>query len=208
MDKKDFLKKTFYTLTIIATACILWAMISACNSGYTAKPVGYYKISFPEKKYVVFDQPGYPYSFEYPAYGRIVKDSTFFKEATENPWWINVDFPQFAGRIYVSYKEIGKYNFDTLIQQTFLLTGKHTSKANSIEDTLISTKNNIHGIFFTVGGDVATNNQFFLTDSVKHFLRGAMYFDTTPNADSLGIVNAFLLEDMKHLVNTFRWKKQ
>lgn len=201
------MKRPFNTITLFTTIVALWAAAASCNSNYTAKPVGYYKINFPEKKYVLFDQPGYPYSFEYPVYGRIVKDTTFFDEATENPWWINVDFPQFAGRIYVSYKEIGKYNFDTLIQQTFMLTGKHTSRANSIEDTLIATKNNIHGVFFTVGGDVATNNQFFLTDSVKHFLRGALYFDTTPNADSLGIVNSFLLEDMKHLVNTFKWKK-
>lgn len=193
--------------TVLFVFCCAVGLI-ACNSNYTAKPAGYYKIDFPEKKYVLFDQPGYPYSFEYPVYARIVKDSTFFKETTENPWWINVDFPQFSGRIYVSYKEIGKYKFDTLIAQTFMLTGKHTSRASSIEDTLISTANGVHGVFFTVGGDVATNNQFFLTDTVKHFLRGALYFDTTPNEDSLGIVNAFLLQDMKHLVNTFKWKKQ
>jgi gliding motility-associated lipoprotein GldD len=192
--------------TIIGMACFLYLIASSCNSTYTAKPQGYYKINFPAKKYQVFDQPGYPYSFEYPDYAKVVKDSTFFGDATENPWWINIDFPQFAGRIYVSYKEIGKYNIDTLIKQTFDLTGKHTSKAYSIEDTLIATPNNIHGVFFTVGGDVATANQFFLTDSTKHFLRGALYFDATPNADSLGIVNQFLLEDMKHLINTFKWR--
>lgn len=207
MDKASILKKNYFVLATCAVVFGLWTMVTACNSGYTPKPAGYYKISFPEKKYVLFDQPGYPYSFEYPVYGKVVKDSTFFQEDTENPWWINVDFPQFAGRIYVSYKEIGKYNLDTLIRQTFMLTGKHTSKASGIEDTLIATKNNIHGVFFTVSGDVATNNQFFLTDSVRHFLRGALYFDTAPNADSLGIVNSFLLEDMKHLVNTFKWKK-
>lgn len=184
----------------------LWTMVSSCNSSYTPKPTGYYKINFPEKKYQLFDQPGYPYSFEYPVYAKVVKDSTFFGDTTENPWWINVDFPQFAGRIYVSYKEIGKYNIDTLIKQTFDLTGKHTSKAYSIEDTLITTPNHVHGVFFSVGGDVATSNQFFLTDSTKHFLRGALYFNATPNADSLGIVNRFLLEDMKHLINTFKWR--
>lgn len=189
-------------------AAFAFVMMYSCNSTYTPKPTGYYKIDFPLKKYVLFDQPGYPYSFEYPVYGKIVKDSSFFNEATENPWWINVDFPQFSGRIYVSYKEIGKYKFDTLIKQTFMLTGKHSSKANSIEDTLITNPNHVHGVFFTVGGDVATNNQFFLTDSVKHFLRGALYFDTTPNADSLALVNRFLVEDMKHLVNTFKWKNK
>ena len=196
-------KKTIFFTMVYG----LWTMVmSSCNSSYTPKPTGYYKIDFPEKKYQVFDQPGYPYSFEYPLYASIVKDSTFFGEATENPWWINVDFPQFRGRIYVSYKEIGKNKFDTLVKHSFELTGKHTSKAYSIDDSLITTPNNTHGVFFTVGGDVATANQFFLSDSTKHFLRGALYFDATPNADSLGIVNKFLMEDMKHLINTFKWR--
>jgi gliding motility-associated lipoprotein GldD len=186
---------------------IVACVFVSCNSDYTPKPQGYFRIDFPERKYQVFDQPGYPYSFEYPVYGRIVKDSTFFGEATENPWWINVDFPQFAGRIYVSYKEIGKYRFDTLVKHAFQLTGKHSSKAYSIDDSVIATKNGVHGMFFSVGGDVATSNQFFLTDTTRHFLRGALYFDATPNADSLGLVNSFLLEDMKHLINTFRWKQ-
>ncbi len=183
-----------------------WCLIS-CNSNFTPKPNGYFKIDFPEKKYQLFDRPGYPYSFEYPVYANIVKDSTFFGDDTENPWWINVEFPQFNGRIYVSYKDIGKNSFDTLVKHAFLLTGKHSSKAYSIDDSLITTPNGIRGVFFTVGGDVATANQFYLTDSTRHFLRGAMYFDATPNADSLGIVNRFILQDMQHLINTFRWKQ-
>ncbi len=185
----------------------LCTIILSCNSSFTPKPRGYFKINFPEKKYQLFEQAGYPYSFEYPTYATIVKDSTFFGDATENPWWINVDFPQFKSRIYISYKEIGKNKFDTLIKHAFSLTGKHTSKASSIEDSLLETPNHIHGVFFTVGGDVATANQFFLSDTLKHFLRGALYFDATPNADSLGIVNDFILADMKHMINTFKWHK-
>jgi gliding motility-associated lipoprotein GldD len=86
------------------------------------------------------------------------------------------------------------------------MTNKHTSKAYSIEDSAIVTANNVHGIFFKVGGNVATANQFFLTDSTRHFLRGALYFDATPNEDSLGIVNNFLIEDVRHMINTFKWK--
>ena len=181
-------------------------LIISCNSNYTPKPIGYYAIPFPKKTYQVFDKPGYPYTFEYPVYANVVKDSTYFGETTENPWWININFPEFGGRIYVSYKEIAKNNFDTLIKHAYTLTGKHSSKAYSIDDSLINTPNHVHGVFFSVGGDVATANQFFLTDSTKHFLRGALYFDATPNADSLGIVNQFLLEDMKHIVNTFKWR--
>jgi len=54
---------------------------------------------------------------------------------------------------------------------------------------------------------VATPYQFFLTDSTHHFFRGALYYDATPNQDSLAPVNAFLLEDIQHILNTFRWKK-
>lgn len=194
---------------IICGLLITLFFLQACNSSYTPKPRGYFKIDFPEKKYQVFDMPGYPYSFEYPVYATVVKDTTFMGKSNDmEPWWINVDFPRFNGRIYVSYKEIGKNAFDTLVKHAYTFTGEHASKAYSIEDSLISTPNNVHGVFFTVGGDVATANQFFLTDSVKHFLRGALYFDATPNADSLGIVNDFLLQDMKHLISTFRWKNK
>jgi hypothetical protein len=53
---------------------------------------------------------------------------------------------------------------------------------------------------------VATAYQFFLTDSTKHFIRGALYFEATPNKDSIRPMNNFVAEDMRHLINTFRWK--
>lgn len=185
----------------------IYILAISCNSNYVAKPRGYFKINFPEKKYQVFDKPGYPYTFEYPVYATVLKDSVFFGEATENPWWINIDFPQFQGRMYISYKEIGTNKFDTLLNDAFKMTSKHSTKAVSIDDSLIATPNGVHGLFFNVGGDVATANQFFLTDTAKHFLRGALYFNTTPNADSLGIVNSFLVDDVRHLINTFKWRK-
>jgi gliding motility-associated lipoprotein GldD len=185
----------------------LWSiLLASCNSPYTPKPAGYFKINFPEKKYQQFNQLGYPYTFEYPVYAKIVKDSTFFGDATENPWWINVEFPQFSARIYLSYKIIGAYKLDSLLNDAFNLTNKHSVKASYIDDSVMNVSNNVHGEFFKIEGNVATANQFFLTDSIKNFIRGALYFDATPNEDSLRPVNRFLVEDMKHLINTFRWK--
>ena len=57
-----------------------------------------------------------------------------------------------------------------------------------------------------MGGNAATASQFYLTDSVHHFLRGALYFDAAPNEDSLKPVNDFLLEDVRHMINSFKWK--
>ena len=182
-------------------------IILSCNSEYTFKERGYYKIDFPEKSYQVFNEPGFPYSFEYPVYGRIVQDTSFFEDEPENPFWINIDFPQFDGRIYLSYKEIGRNDFEKLVNDAFTMSYKqHTYKASSIEPTNITTPNNINGVYFTLTGNTATANQFFLSDSTKHFLRGALYFDAAPNADSLSIVNDFLKADMQHLINTLQWK--
>jgi gliding motility-associated lipoprotein GldD len=86
------------------------------------------------------------------------------------------------------------------------MTYKHTYKASSIDQSVIHTSNGVGGIFFHVGGNAATAQQFFLTDTTRHFLRGALYFDTTPNEDSLGIVNDFLQKDLQHLISTFKWK--
>jgi gliding motility-associated lipoprotein GldD len=212
-------------IIIRLSVLLLLAGSYACNSVYTPKPKGYYQLDFPKKEYQVFDRPNFPYTFEYPVYATIAQDSTFFEEQPENPYWINIDVPQFGGRIYMSYNEIGGKSrfkvrnaqgayvdsiglntFDRLVNGAYTLTFKHSYKASSIEDSVFRTANGIEGIFFRIGGDAATANQFLLTDSVKHFLRGALYFDAAPNADSLAPVNAFLKEDMRHLIQTFRWK--
>lgn len=205
-----------YSLFLIVQQYRLWQMgvallmmlmpVISCNSPYIPKQEGYFKISLPEKKYVTFNEPSYPYTFEYPAYARIVKDTSFFDSIPENPYWINIDFPQFSGRIYMSYKSIGKYKLDQLVNDAYKMTNKHTVKASGIDDSLIHPASNVSGVFFKVEGNVATANQFFVTDSTHHFLRGALYFDATPNEDSLRPVNNFLVTDMKHLISTFRWK--
>jgi gliding motility-associated lipoprotein GldD len=185
---------------------LAFLLLLSCNSVYSPKRRGYFKIDFPRHEYQTFDQPGFPYTFEYPVYADIVKDSSFFDTVPENPYWINIDFPRFDARIYISYKAIGPNKFDKLREDAFKMTFKHTYKASSIDQTVIQTPNGIGGIYFNVGGNAATANQFFLTDTTKHFLRGALYFDTTPNEDSLTIVNQFLEKDMQHLINTFRWR--
>jgi len=186
----------------------LGSILLSCNSDYTlGKKRGYFKINFPEKAYRQFDEPGYPYTFEYPVYSNIIKDTTFFESKPENPWWINIDFPQFAARVHISYKEIGKNNLDSLVNDAFKMSYKqHTYKASAIEDSEMVTPNNIHGVYFTLAGNTATGNQFFLTDSTRHFLRGALYFAATPNEDSLAIVNDFLKQDLFHLINTLKWR--
>jgi len=184
----------------------LMVLLAACNSNFVVKDRGYFNVPLPEHKYQLFNEPGYPYSFEYPIYAKVVKDTTFFEDKAENPWWINIDFPQFNGRIYVSYKDLRQNDLGKMVNDAYKMTYKHTSKATSINDSNMATPNGIHGVYFTVGGNAATGKQFYLSDSVRHFLRGALYFDTTPNEDSLAPVSNFIQKDLQHLINSFQWK--
>lgn len=178
----------------------------SCNSDYTIKQRAYYRVDFPKHEYRSFDQPEFPYAFEYPVYSNIVKDTNFFEGKPENAYWINIDFPSLNGRIYLSYKDVRKNDFTKLVDDAFKMTYKHSTKATGIKDSMMLTPNGIAGIFFKVAGNAATARQFFVTDTSTHFLRGALYFDATPNADSLKTVNEFLEVDMKHLINTLRWR--
>jgi len=216
---------SFKTISAFAAVIIIAACTLSCNNTYVPKPRGYYKIVFPPHQYQVFDKPGFPYRFEYPVYASIAQDSTYFDDQPENPYWINIDFPRFQGKVYISYIQIGgksrfkarnakgEYRdsvgvntFNDLLRSSYSLTYKHTSKASSIDDSLFTTPLGVRGIYFKIGGNAATANQFLVTDSVRNFLRGALYFDATPNEDSLATVNHFLQEDMKHLINTLTWK--
>jgi gliding motility-associated lipoprotein GldD len=209
-------------LIVMVTGLLLYS----CNSTYTSKKKGYFNIDFPERKYITFNDPEVPYTFEYPAYAKIVKDSTYFDNNPENPYWRNIDFPQFNARIFLSYKSIGgkalykvkkpdgTYRdslginyFDKMVNDAYNLTNKNEAVATSITDSVFTTPNGITGIYFKVGGNAATARQFFVSDTSANFLRGALYFDTTPNADSLKPVQDFLQKDIEHLINTFRWKK-
>lgn len=199
-------------------------LITACNSTYTSKKTGYFKIDFPERAYVTFEKEGFPYSFEYPVYAQVIKDSTYFDQDLENPYWINIDFPQFNGRIFMSYKAIGGKStykikqtdgsykdslgtnvFDYMVNDAFKLTNKNEPVASSIKDSLFHTPNGVTGVFFRVGGNAATSKQFFMSDTTTHFFRAALYFDVTPNADSLRPVHEFLQKDIDHLINSFKW---
>jgi gliding motility-associated lipoprotein GldD len=195
-------------LKYVAALALVAVAAMACNSSYTPKPKGYFAIDFPEKQYRSFDQHGYPYTFEYPVYAVISKDTSFFGDKPENPWWINIDVPQFAGRIYISYKEITrKDQIYALAEDAYkMATKQHMEISTGIDQLPLKTQNGVEGLFYSLKGNTATANQFFLTDSTRHFLRGALYFDAAPNEDSLGIVNEFLKKDLDHLINTLKFR--
>jgi gliding motility-associated lipoprotein GldD len=174
----------------------------SCKDHYVPKPWGYFRIDLPVKEYRRFDT-SFPYAFEYPVYSKIVKDSSSFAE----PYWINIVYAPFHAQLHISYKQI-KGNLKEYLEDSRTLVNKHIPKANAISQREYADPvNKVYGLVYNIkGSDAASTYQFYLTDSTRNFLRGALYFDLVPNNDSLAPVIDFLKKDIEHFISTFRWK--
>jgi gliding motility-associated lipoprotein GldD len=172
------------------------------------KPRGYYRIELPQHAYRNFDSTGFPFRFEYPVYGKISQDANLNKEEGA-PYWLNVEFPDMGATIYLSYKPITVQEpLSKLIEQSYKLSYAHDIRADYIKSPEFKTKNGLTGVFYSVGGNAASAYQFFVTDNEQHFIRGALYFNTTPNADSLKPASDFLKKDMEYLVETIQFNNK
>lgn len=195
-----------YPLLLVYCLLLIAFLTNGCTETFTPKPKGYFRINLPEKSYREFTSEVCPFRFEYPVYATVERDSTFFGEPAENPCWMNIDFKSLNGKIYISYKQINAQNtLEKLIDDAHKLTFKHTTKADYIDENTVKNKFGVSGMLFEVGGNAASNAQFFLTDSTKHFIRGSLYFNAAPNEDSLAPVIKFVKEDMMQLVESFEW---
>lgn len=192
----------------ILTLALLIPFVTGCihteeNEMIIPKARAYYRLNLPPKKYKYYDLTC-PYAFEIPCYAFVEKDP----EKNSEPCWINIKFPNFKATIHVSYKKIDN-NLKLYIADAHEFANRHQVKASGLERTPIKRDSaHVYGIFYEIQGNTASNIQFFVTDSTKNFLRGALYFNCTPNIDSLQVVIDFLKTDLLHLVNTFQWKQQ
>lgn len=189
-------------IRLLLVPVIVAILLQGCHQTYTPKPRGYFRIDLPEKEYVRFDST-YPYSFEYPVYARIIPDT----RPSSEPFWINIDFPQFKGKIHISYKPVQE-NLKEYLEDSRTFVIKHIPKADAIDDSLVyRPEARVFGlVYYIEGSQAASACQFFVTDSTSRFLRGALYFNVEPNNDSLAPVIRFIEEDIRHMVSTFRWK--
>lgn len=195
-----------YFLGITFALFFFWA-ISSCRPKVTSpKPLGYYKIELPTKHaYQNFDSTGFPFAFRYPVYAHITQDSNLAKEENA-PYWIDVNFPDLNAKIYLSYKEItATESLEKLINESYKLSFSHDVRADYIKAPAFQTQNGLQGVYYQVGGNAASNYQFFVTDENANFVRGSLYFNVTPNEDSLRPAIRFLKQDLDTLIQSFRF---
>ena len=186
----------------ILAVLILTVVLGSCDERYSPKPRGYFRIDLPAHEYVSLDST-FPYAYEYPRYAVITPDPF----TPEEPYWMNINFPEFKGKIHLSYKAVDG-NLVDYLEDSRQFVMKHIPKASAIDDSLILDRDRkLYGLVYHIDGmGAASPCQFFMTDSTRHFVRAALYFDVVPNNDSLAPVIDFLKKDIEHLLATFRWK--
>ncbi len=189
--------KLGYLLFVFIGVCL-----ASCTSDYVPKPRGYFRIEFPDKNYSEFRPGTCPFTFEIPAYSVVLPDTDRLSE----PCWWYVQYPRFNGTLYLSYKPVDG-NLGQYIEDTYELVYKHTIKASEINEKRFATAGGVFGVLYIIGGNAASDAQFFVTDSTRHFIRGALYFNALPNSDSIAPVARFLRDDIEHMIETLRWKQ-
>jgi len=181
---------------------LLFSVIS-CKQEYIPKPHGFFRIDFQEKTYHKFDSAGLPFNFEIPDYSKIVPD----KERLAEPFWLNLKIPAHKAELNLSYKKI-ENNLGQLTEDSRKLAYKHDVKADAINEKIyVNPAKKVYGTIYLIDGNAASPLQFYLTDSMHNFLRGALYIREVPNIDSLRPVIDFLTPDIIRLIETTEWKK-
>lgn len=197
------MRHNYWRVMLLCTASIfLWE----CSNSYTPKPKDYPHINLPAHEYAVYQSPSCPFTIEMSVHATIQRDEKDSLYKPEDDCWFNIHYPELAATIYLSYKSLGgDYTLAKLKNDAHRLTFKHTEKADFIQPAFLETPFNVFGLVYNVGGDAASATQFYATDTMHHWLRGALYFKTTPNADSLAPVIKYINQDIKHMIESLRW---
>ena len=186
--------------SLIGCFIIMATLVSSCERNEVPKPRGYFRIDLPEKSYQSY-QSECDYRFEYPVYGEIVP----YSGSNPEPCWINIQFPQYKGTIYLTYKKLNN-NLSIYTEDIRTLAYKHIVKADDIiEKPFYFPDKEVYGIVYDIQGNTASSLNFFATDSIHNFLSGSLYFNVQPNKDSLAPVIGFFTEDIEHLISSLSW---
>lgn len=190
-------------LRFVMAGGIAALLFCACTSDFLPKPLGYNRLLLPKPAY----QPtpdSLPYSFEYSRHAKLLDDTSYISERN----WVEIYYPEMKANIHITYKVIhSPQELKELVNDAFVLTAKQQIKARAIDEAVTTTPNGHQVVIAEVSGEVPSQFQFTMTDTTLNFLRGAVYFFTKVNNDSLAPAIDYMKKEAMHLINTVRFKK-
>jgi len=188
------MNNNFFFLSLIAIFSLI-----GCSDAVLPKPKGMLSLNY-----------------ETPAYEKVIADCDFNFEKNKNAilkkafkkqqCGYTLSYPNLNATIYLSHRKIDN-DLKKLLKDAQNLTQEHVVKADEIiPKSYDDVENNVHGMFYEVLGDAASQSQFYVTDSVSNFLLGSLYFNVKPNYDSIYPAAVYLQKDMRRLMETTRWE--
>jgi len=184
---------------LVVTLCV------SCDNDPVPKPKAFLRLDYPQHKYIEVNPP-LPFSFEKNEFATDI--SSVKISGNQKTFGLDVSYPSLKGTIYITYKKIIDNNLKSFLIDAQNITQKHTQKADAIiQQPYIDLKKRVFGMFYEVGGNAASQSQFYVTDSIKHFVTGSLYFYVKPNYDSILPAADYLKKDIQHIMQTIKWKE-
>ena len=191
----------------IIVLLITFITLTSCGNDPVPKPNAYLRLEYPKAQYKAYNQ-NLPFTFD----RNLQSDTIRFKPLKDDveSFGLNIEYKKLKGTIYLTYKAIdGEARLTQYLKNAQNFTQEHTKKADAIsEDIWENPKNNVYGMFYEVGGNAASQSQFYVTDSINHFLTGSLYFYAKPNYDSILPAANYLQKDIKRIMESVQWQQR
>ena len=184
---------------------LTFVTLTSCGSDPIPKPKGYLRLEYPQADYKTYNQD-LPFAFD----RNMLSDTIIYKPLQDDvkSFGLNIEYKKLKGTIYLTYKAIdGQERLIKYLKNAQNVTQEHTKKADAIEEVVWENPvNKVYGMFYEVGGNAASQSQFYITDSINHFLTGSLYFYAKPNYDSILPAANYLQKDIKRIMESVEWK--
>lgn len=206
MKKKSKVSRSMYHygFGILLFVLLILLTITGCRQDYSPKPDGYFRIDPHQSVYKIFRESGFPLAFEIPQNAQGIIDTAHIVSAP----WLNIVYPRYNATVYCSYLFINEENKNRLFSESKDLVYRHGSKAEKIEaQEYEDPERSLYATLYSLTGNTATPLQFIATDSSSYLFRGALYFNTPTQRDSIAPVIEYITQDMIHLIETLQPQK-
>ena len=192
------------TRSVFLWICLAVLAAACSDSNETPKPQAYLRIDMPPHAYSVCDTMALPFTFELSNLAEVQ-----WKKNLPRDKWFTIAYPKYKGYVFMTYKAMnGVRDLRAQIDTSYKFVEGHFSFSSGIdENKFVDREHRLSGTTYHLKGqNVASTYQFWVSDSNRHFIRGALYIDCTPNNDSLAPVLDYIQDDIDHMIESIRWR--